>query len=59
MVSNGLIASGNGALFLMSFVPAALDKFLVEDGLIWLFEPDVLFCAFEGIVQDVTDTKGM
>ena len=42
----------------MSFVPAALDKFLVEDGLIWLFEPDVLFCAFEGIIQDVMDAKG-
>ena len=58
MVSNGLTASDKGALFLTSFVPAAFDRFLVGDGLIWLFEPDVLFCAFEGIVQDVTDTKG-
>lgn len=58
-MSKALTASGKGALFLMSFVPAvALDEFLVDDGLIWLFEPDVLFCAFEGIVQDVTDTKG-
>ena len=51
------MGSGEGALFLTSFVLAGFDTFFVVDGLFRLFEPDVLVGAFEGILQHATSSK--
>ena len=51
------MGSGEGALFVTSFVLAGFDTFFVADGLVRLFEPDILVGAFEGILQHVASSK--
>ncbi len=52
------MTSGEGTLFLMSFVLVVIDTFFGADGLVWFFEPDAFVCAFEGILLHATKSDG-